>query len=261
MTAEPDVSADLATTVDSFLGGLLTLIQPLRGHRTGLDAALLQAQVPADACGQLVDLGAGVGAVAFAAAARAPGLAATGVERDRRLVSLGLEALRLPANAAFAARVRLIAGDAGAGGDFGGLGLPREEAEWVLMNPPFDTPGRVRPSPDTDRRRAHVAEAGLLKSWCATAAALLRTGGALGLIHRAEALAEVLSTLAGRFGEARILPVHPREGAAATRIVVRARRGSRAALKLMPGLVLHRADGEWTPRADAILRGEAELPI
>ena len=34
-------------SVDAFLGGLLTLVQPRKGHRAGLDAALLQAIVPA----------------------------------------------------------------------------------------------------------------------------------------------------------------------------------------------------------------------
>ena len=33
--------------VDAFLGGRLRLVQPSKGHRAGLDAALLQALVPA----------------------------------------------------------------------------------------------------------------------------------------------------------------------------------------------------------------------
>jgi tRNA1(Val) A37 N6-methylase TrmN6 len=161
-------------------------------------------------------------------------------------------------NSGFANRVRMIMGDAGKKEE---LDLPAHAADWVLMNPPFDTPGRARPSPDADRRSAHVAEAGLLRAWCATAASLLRGGGTLGLIHRPDALAEILATLAPQFGDAHILPVHPREGEPATRIVVRERRGSRGPLTLMPGLVLHQADGKWTSTTDAILRGEAELPI
>ena len=57
----------------------------------------------------------------------------------------------------------------------------------------------------------------------------------------------------------RICPFTRRNQRAAIRILVTARRGSRAPLAIMPGLVLHQADGAWTPRADAILRGKAEL--
>jgi tRNA1(Val) A37 N6-methylase TrmN6 len=251
-------TTDFPTTTDAFLGGRITLIQPRKGHRAGLDAALLQALVPADATGELVDLGAGVGTVAFAAAARAPQLTAIGVERDPRLVELGLAALRMAQNSGFANRVRMIMGDAGKKEE---LDLPAQAADWVLMNPPFDTPGRARPSPDADRRSAHVAEAGLLRSWCTTAALLLRSGGMLGLIHRAGALAEILAALQDQFNDVRIFPVHPREGAPATRIVVKARRGGRGPLTLMAGLVLHQADGSWTRIADAILHGNTELPI
>ncbi len=92
-----------------------------------------------------------------------------------------------------------------------------------------------------------------------TAAALLRPEGVLGLIHRAEALPQVLEALSPQFGGACVLPVHPAEGEPASRIVVRAERGSRAPLRLMPGLVLHRAGGAWTEATDAILKGHASL--
>ena len=127
------------------------------------------------------------------------------------------------------------------------------------MNPPFDTEGRVRASPEDRRRSAHVSDAGALSAWCRTAAGLLKAGGTLCLIHRAQSLAEVLEALAGRFGEARITPVHPSAERPASRILVAARRGSRGGPELMPGLILHRPDGTWTDEADAILRGTASL--
>jgi tRNA1(Val) A37 N6-methylase TrmN6 len=236
-------------------------MQPRKGHRAGLDAALLQAAVPDDASGLLVDLGAGVGTVAFSVAARAPLLTAVALERDPELVALAREALELPENAGFAGRVRLIAADAT---DLDklreGLG-EANPADWMLMNPPFDTSGRVRQSPDKARRSAHVGEAGLLQAWCRTAVALLRPGGRLGLIHRAEALPAVLEAVSGAFGDVRILPVYPSAGAPAGRILVTAERGSRAPFRLLPGLVLHQSGGAWTEEADAILTGRAALAL
>jgi tRNA1(Val) A37 N6-methylase TrmN6 len=257
VTAEPDPADH---TVDAFLGGLVTLVQPRKGHRAGLDGALLQAIVPAEAAGHAVDLGAGVGTVAFSLAARARALHVTAVERDPKLLAAAQAALATSANSGFAARVRLVEADVTARREFRErVGLADHSADWVLMNPPFDAPGRARPSPDEARRAAHMAEPGSLGAWCRTAAGLLRPDGVLGLIHRALALPEVFESLAGRFGDVRALPVHPSKEAAATRILVRAIRSSRAGLQIMPGLVLHRAGGAWTDEVEAILRGRASL--
>jgi tRNA1(Val) A37 N6-methylase TrmN6 len=247
-------------TTDGFLGGAVTLVQPRRGHRAGLDAALLQALAPSNATGLAIDLGAGVGAVAFSVAARAQALTVVGVERDPALVAFGTQALTLPQNARFARRVRLVAADVTEGRSVAeAIGLGDSRADWVLMNPPFDAEGRGSPSPDAARRDAHVAEPGALKAWIARAAVLLAPGGRLALIYRGDALTEVLQALPAGFGAVRIWPVHPSENAAAARILVTARRGSRAPLAIMPGLVLHQPDGSWAPRADEILRGKAEL--
>ncbi len=255
MTAEP-----VDHSVDAFLGGLLTLVQPRKGHRAGLDAALLQAIVPAEAAGHAVDLGAGVGTVAFSLAARAGALHVTAVERDSKLLAAAQAALARPENSGFSARVRLVEADVTARREFRErLGLADHSADWVLMNPPFDAPGRARPSPDEARRAAHMAEPGSLGAWCRTAAGLLRPTGVLGLIHRAQALHEIFEALAGRFGDVRVLSVHPTKDAPAARILVRAVAGSRAGLQVMPGLVLHRAGGAWTDEAEAILRGRASL--
>ena len=73
-------------------------------------------------------------------------------------------------------------------------------------------------------------------------------------------MAPILAALAGRFGDAAIVPVHPRLDAPAIRIVVRARRASRGALALMPPLVLHEGPSDgFSARADAINNGKASL--
>ena len=252
--------ADPAKTVDRFLGGLVTLVQPRKGHRAGLDAAVLQALVPADASGTAVDLGAGTGVVAFAIATRAPGLKVIAIERDPETLRFAQAGLALADNAGFAHRVRLVQADVTIRREEREtLGLPDHSADWVLMNPPFDVPRTGRPSPDPARREAHIGDDETLPAWCRTAAGLLRPGGVLGLIHRSQALPAVLEALSGRFGDVRIRPVHPRDGAPANRILVRATRDSRAAAQILPGLVLHEEDGGWTARAEAILRGRGDL--
>ncbi len=262
MIGEAAEPAPQPYTLDGFLDGSITLVQPRGGHRAGLDAALLQAVVPADASGHAMDLGAGVGTVGFAVAARAPALAVTCVERDGEFVACAQMALRRPENAAFAPRVRLVQADVGERREAReARGLRDGTADFILMNPPYDAPERVRPSPDMSRRGAHIAEPGALSAWCRSAAGLLKPGGLLGLIHRPAALPEIFAALNAAFGAISILPVHPGADKPAGRIVVLARKASRGPLRLMPGLILHETGGGWTEEAEAILRGRAELDL
>ena len=128
------------------------------------------------------------------------------------------------------------------------------------MNPPFNDPLRQRPSPDRRRRLAHSGARETLDAWTASAARLLRPRGTVTLIWRADGLADVLGALEPEFGAATVLPVHPRAGAPAIRVLVRAVKGSGAPLVLLPALVLADATGRPTPEAAAVLREGASLP-
>src|SRR5690606_11987500 len=103
------------------------------------------------------------------------------------------------------------------------------------------------------RRDAHVMAEGLFEAWLRTAAAIVRPRGGLALIARPQSLAAILAAMTGRFGGAQVLSIHPRPRQPAIRIVVRAVRGSRAALSLMPPLFVHEeTDDRFSTRADAI---------
>jgi tRNA1(Val) A37 N6-methylase TrmN6 len=185
------------------------------------------------------------------------------VENNSELVACAASALERPENAGFAARVRVVEADVTDQHELQQTGMvPDGSADFVLMNPPYDQPDRVRPSPDGGRRRAHIAEPSALGTWASTAAGLLRAGALVGVIHRAAALPVVLEALkAASFGDLRVLPVHPFADKPASRIVVRGRKGSRGDPQLLPGLVLHETGGGWTGKADAILRGRADLGV
>jgi tRNA1(Val) A37 N6-methylase TrmN6 len=240
-----------AESPDGFLGGLVHL-----------DAAFLQAAIPGEASGHLIEFGAGSGAVALAAAARAPNLTVTGVEREPEMVALANRALADPHNAEFAGRVRFIEGDVTAGRPAReAAGLAEQSADWLVMNPPFAADGHVRAAPNRLKAAAHVMEAGGLDAWVRSAAGLLKSKGRLALIHRADALGELTTALAGRFGALKLLPLHPRAGEAASRLIVTATRGSKAPLCLLPAMVLHEKDGASTPAAADILTGRKALPV
>jgi tRNA1(Val) A37 N6-methylase TrmN6 len=262
--ADPVQADPVNVAADAFLGGRLRLRQPGRGHRAGTDAVLLAAAAPLDFDDLALDVGAGVGAAGLALAAIRPRARIGLVEIDPATAAVARQNLALNG---MAERGEVFEADVLVPPRRRAAGLIDASAGLVISNPPFLDPRRARSSPDADRRRAHVApddgEAGApfeawIAAWIAACLALARPGGALILIHRPEALGAILNGVEGRAGAATVLPVHARADAPAIRILVRARKGSRAPLSIAPGLVLHEG-ARFTPIAEAIHRGDAAI--
>lgn len=245
-------------TQDAVLDGRLLLTQPRRGHRVGHEAMLLAAACPARAGDTVVELGAGVGAAGLAVAMRVESTIVTLVDIDSGLVALASDNAQ---RNRLAARVRAVELDVAAPARaFAAVGLPAGGVMRVLMNPPFNDPGRQRPSTDAARRLAHSAPRAMLAVWTRAAARLLRPSGTLTMIWRADGIADVLTALTRAFGGVAVIPVYPRPGKPAIRIVLNAVKGSRAPLSLLPGLTLADTAGHPTPAAEALLRNGAPLP-
>jgi tRNA1(Val) A37 N6-methylase TrmN6 len=247
-----------AITDDAALGGRLRLLQPARGHRFGHDAILLAASVPARAGDVAVDLGAGVGAAGLALARRVDGVTVRLAEIDAALAALAAENAE---RNGLADRVTAHMLDVTVPAELAAAGLAPASADHVLMNPPFHDAARAQASPDARRRAAHLAAPGALAAWLGSAARLLRGGGTLTVIHRADAMDAVVGLLEPAFGALAIQPVHPKPDAGAIRILVRAVKDASAPLRLLPGLVLNGADGRPTAAAEAVLRGGEPLPL
>jgi tRNA1(Val) A37 N6-methylase TrmN6 len=251
-----DLAGD--TTLDAVLGGRLKLRQPRRGHRVGHDAILLAAATGGGYGERAVEFGAGVGAAGLAVASRHPGMRLTLVEVDPALCTLARENVELNR---FADRVTVLARDVTRPDLFGVDALAAGVADRVLMNPPFNDPARQNVSPDPARALAHAAPAADLPLWLASAERALKPNGVLTLIWRAAALAQVLDALARGFGGVTVLPVHPRPNAVAIRVLVRAQKGGRDPLAMLPGLELNDAGGRPSAAAEEILREGAALPL
>ena len=239
-------------TDDAVLGGRLRLTQKRRGHRIGHDAILLAAATAAKPGDRAADLGSGVGAAGLALAVRVPGVDVTLVERDADLAGIAAENV---GRNGFEDRARAVMLDVTGPSDaFAAAGLGPGSFDCVLMNPPFNSPARQNVSPDQDRRAAHAAPDGSLAEWIAAAGWLLHSAGTLTMIWRADGLAHVLAALEPGFGGVAVLPVYGRAGQPAIRVLVRASKGSRAPLQLLPGLDLNDASGKPTAAAEDVLR-------
>lgn len=239
------------TREDALLGGRLRLRQSRGGHRAGTDALLLAAAAPDTE--RFCDLGCGVGTVGLAVALAQP--AAAGVLLDDDPDAL----VHAQANVALnglTARLEVRQAEVGALADAAGQDAGRFDL--VLTNPPFYSVGASRPSPDPARRRAHE-ESVPLALWLRAAWRLLAPSGRLLVIHRAEAVPALLDAMPGDLAALSLRFVHPRADAPAGRVLLGAKRGSRAPLSVLAPVVLHGADGRFTALGEAVSRGEARL--
>jgi Predicted O-methyltransferase len=242
------------TTLDAFLGGRLRLRQLARGHRGGTDAVLLAACVPPSFSGLVDDVGAGVGTAGLALALRCPEARLRLIENHPATASLAAD--NIAANAP--SRSRLLQLDVlSQTARLEAIGA--ERADLVITNPPFLDPAASRQSPDAGRRAAHVIGEGGLAGWIAACLDLLAPKGSLVVIHRADAALGLVDALGRAATGVTLLPVYPRAGGDASRVLLRVIRGSRAPLRFASPLVLHEADGRFTPEADRLHRGVATL--
>ncbi|MHA7873795.1 tRNA1(Val) (adenine(37)-N6)-methyltransferase [Roseivivax sp.] len=255
MTAEAPVFPEEALTRDAYLGGRVTLLQPRAGYRAGVDPVLLAAAVPARPGERVLELGCGAGAALFCLGRRVGGLALNGVERQADYAEL---AWRNAEENGLGARI--VTADLTA--------LPPEirgeSFDHVLANPPyFDPEGRTRAR--DPGREAALAEETPLAAWISTGARRLAPGGRFTMIHRAERLPELLAAAAEHLGSLELQPLAPRAGRSARLVILRGRKGGRAAFRMHAPIVLHagprhEADGEdYAPAIRAVLREGAAL--
>ena len=236
---------------DAFLSGRIHLWQPLKGYRAATDPVLLAAACPAKPGQTVLDLGCGAGTAALCLAARVPGLILTGLELQ-------------PAYAALARRNAIE----------NAIALEVVEADLttatlktafdhVIANPPYYSRAGS-PSPIASRDTANRAETPIAQ-WIAFAARRLKPDGWLTLICGTDSLPEALAALPPKLGSPTVLPLAARDGKAALRIILRARKGGRAAFRLLTPLIIHDGtahDGDrdsHTPKLRAILRDAADL--
>ena len=240
-----------AGEAEAYLGGRLTLRQSADGYRAGIDAALLAAALAIAPGGRAAEFGCGPGAALLSAAVLNPEARLVGLELDAEAAALGRDNVT---RNGLDDRVRIETADA--------LGWKGESGlDAVFFNPPFfDDPGALR-APRPEKQAAWINTGGL-GDWIEAGLKRLGEGGVLTMIHRADRLADLLAPLEGRAGEIAVLPVHPRAGLAAKRVIVAARKASRAPLRLLPGLVLHGETGSgYRPEAEALLTGAARLAL
>ncbi|WBL33439.1 methyltransferase [Sinirhodobacter sp. HNIBRBA609] len=245
--------ADL--THDRFLDGRLMIRQPRAGYRAAMDPVLLAAACAAQSGQSVLELGCGAGVASLCLGRRVAGLDLTGLELQPAYADL---ARRNAATNGIALEVLE--------GDLAGMpgALRGRVFDHVIANPPYFPPGQGTAARDAGREQAQ-REATPLSDWVRHGLKRLKPGGWITVIQNADRLPELLSALSQGAGSIAVLPIVPRAGRAAGRVLVQGRKTGRGAFQLLAPLVLHAAphhaaDAEdLTEIAQDVLRRGAEL--
>lgn len=228
------------------LNGRVKLKQSAHGFRTSLDSIMLAAGVPPDMQGNILDLGCGVGGAGLSCLWRLPDCRLTGVDFVPEYIGLAHK------NASInnvSERCRFVCDDI----IHYTKSLEKPIFDCVICNPPFYDQGAYVHSPTPEKDMA-LGQTRDIESWIKAVLYSLKNGGVFCLVHRADMLDRILALLDKRFGATDIVPLWPREGAKAKRIVVRAIKGRRSPCTVHQGLTLHDAQGQYTEAANRILR-------
>jgi tRNA1(Val) A37 N6-methylase TrmN6 len=246
-----------SVTRDAFLGGRLTLSQPVSGFRAGLDSVLLGAAV-SEGRKSLLDLGCGVGTAAMVALVHHADLTATMAEQNADMVALAVSNI---ADNGLTDRAQVLTADViGPAADRRAVGIVDNGYDSVIANPPFFADGGGTLAADTGRAGARHMDAAALDLWIKTAAGAAAGGAEVIFVYPAASLVPLLAGFTQRFGAITVLPLTPRPDEPASRVLVRGIKGSRAPLTLLASRPLHEAEGRaFAPDFEAIFRGTARL--
>ncbi len=222
------------------------LLQPDGGFRTSLDSVMLAAACPANAGEKVLDAGCGVGGASFCLLWRVPEIRLTGVDWFGDYIELAKKNNALNGHSAefVQSDIRQFNADS------------KPVFDHVIINPPFNEAGKHMPSPDEARAQAngHLQEDLTLSDWIKAAHRLVKSNGSVTIIYPAHGIDKILIGFGKAFGAIEIIPLWPRAGVEAKRVIVRAIKDRQTPSRILPGIVLHNEDGSYTTEADEILR-------
>ncbi len=241
----------------TLLRGQVTLLQPREGFHASTDTVLLAACVKAKDGQTILDVGCGVGSAGLCVALKKQNINLIGIDIFENNIALAQRNADLNS---LSLRARFVCGKIQENKD-----IDDSSIDVALTNPPYQAGGRHTPSPRTGKALAHGEDASgiTLKEWCKYIHSKLKQRGFLYMIHRADRLDEIIRVLTERrwFGSLVVLPIHSRAGDPAKRVLVSARKERYAPIVIKSGLVMHEADGSYTPAAAAILDGQAFIDL
>jgi len=243
-----------STTLDKFLDGQVHVIQPKDGYRTGMDAVMLAASVPAQGDDFILDVGSGVGTAMLCLATRVKSCRVIGLEIQPEFFPIAQHNIKLNQ---LNHRVDIFKGDLK-------QPLPRlivGSFSHVMANPPYFRAHSVTESENASQNTANIEMNTPLQDWINFCLRMLKPRGTLTFIFTAERLDELLACLYSKLGHITLFPLWSKQGQPAKRFIVQGTKGHQGGAVLSPGLVIHDDSGALSQGAQAVLRHGHQLKI
>ncbi len=219
--------------------GVVSVTQPVTGHRFTLDSILL-----ADFCRirpgeRVLEPGAGTGIISLLLAKKHPRAAFIAVEIQPSVASLGEQNI---VDNGLAGRMQMVRKDL----QRIGRTIAPGSLSVIVANPPYIKEGAGRPSPDRLRRTARQAHPASLVSWL-NLHRYLKNGGRYCLIFPAARLAELVTAMRKRLLEPkRLRLVHPYHDRPASLVLIEAVKNAGTGIEVLPSLIVHGQNGGYT---------------
>ncbi|MEM6780402.1 MAG: methyltransferase [Pseudomonadota bacterium] len=237
----------MSETEDIYLLDKALRIQVLvDGFKPGLDSVFLAAACPIEKGESVLDMGCGVGTAGLCVLKRVADTTLTGVDFQSDHIDLATQNADIND---LNERAHFLSSD-----------IKEYDAEerfdHVICNPPFLETGAHIVSPSNRKAMAlgHLEEDFDISVWIAAGHRNLKSGGSLTLVHRADMMDKIILAMGKKFGAVEIMPLWPKTGRDARRVIIRAIKDRKTPAALYAGITLHEDDGEYTKAAQSILR-------
>jgi tRNA1(Val) A37 N6-methylase TrmN6 len=219
-------------------------VQSDDGLRASMDSVLLASAISAKAGESILDMGCGTGSVGLCVNARFWNydLLVTGIDIQDKMIDLAKKN----------ARKNNLLSPHYICGDIGNKHLFDAEAfDQIVMNPPYYTEGKRQQSPDPAREKAYSGD---LHVWISSALHWVKQGGSLALIHRADALDNILTCAKGKFGAIEVWPIYSKPQEPAIRVIVKMIRNRKTPIVIHPPIIMFDENGKPSMQSNSILR-------
>ena len=235
-----------------FLDKSVRLLQPKTGFRTSFDSVMLSSACLVRSGQRVLDMGCGVGGASLCLLERVPDCHVSGIDVQADYVDLAQENAKLNGRSAQADYFT---------GDIREYDVDASDLRYdhIICNPPYMESGAHLISPDQGKAIAsgHLEDDMDVSVWVKAALRLLKSGGSITFIHRADMSAEILNAFGKSFGAVEIIPLWPKAGVSSKRVIIRAVKDRKSPLSLHAGLIVHNDDGSYSDKAEQILRDAA----
>lgn len=216
------------------------IIQNEKKFCFGMDAVLLSGFARAGKGERVLDLGTGTGIIPILMEAKTEGESFTGLEIQEEMAEMAARSVKLNG---LEEKVSIIQGDLKeASKQFG-----KASFDVVTCNPPYMNQNHGLKNPDEPKAIARHELLCSFEDVAREAAALLKSGGRLYLVHRPHRLTEIFETLrAHKLEPKRMKFVHPFVDAEANMVLIEAFRGGRPQMRVEAPVIVYEKPGVYT---------------